>query len=129
MKDVFETLRGILKAHTRTMAVKEDTPSSYSVDAGYSETWKKDVWFGGVRLGKSYVSYHLMAVYTCPDLVAGLSPDLRKRMQGKSCFNFRTLTSAQVKELSNLTRESVRRFDEAGRIRRDGRASASGRKS
>lgn len=117
MKEVFETLRGILQKHAGGMTVKEDTPVSYSLDAGYSETWKKDVWFGGVRLGKSYVSYHLMAVYVCPDLVAGLSPDLRKRMQGKSCFNFKTLTPAHVKELSRLTRESVGRFRKAGQIR------------
>jgi hypothetical protein len=117
MQDVFEALRDILKKHTGKMKVKDDTASSYSVDAGYSETWKKDVWFGGVRRGKSYVSYHLMAVYTCPDLVKGLTPELRKRMQGKACFNFKTLSPAQAKEIDRLTRDSVREFLEQGRIR------------
>ena len=118
MKEVFETLRGILKKHAGHMTVKADTPILYSIDAGYSETWKKDVWFGGVRLGKSYVSYHLMAVYVCPDLVAGLTPDLRKRMQGKACLNFKTLSPAQVKELAKLTRECVLRFTKVGKIQR-----------
>jgi hypothetical protein len=117
MKDVFEALRDILKKHTRTMKVKDDTAAHYSVDAGYSETWKKDVWFGGVRRGKNYVSYHLMAVYTCPDLLKGLSPEMRKRMQGKACFNFKTLSPTQAKEIDRLTRDSVRRFVEHGGIR------------
>ena len=42
----------------------------------------------GTRLGKSYVSYYLMPVYATPGLVESLSPELRKRMQGKACFNF-----------------------------------------
>lgn len=118
MKEVFEALTAIMKKHTRHMIVKADTAVKYSVDAGYSEAWKKDVWFGGVRLGKSYVSYHLIAVYVCPDLVAGLTPGLRKRMQGKACFNFKTLSPAEVKELSKLTRDSVRRLAKAGQIAR-----------
>lgn len=124
MKDVFEALRGILQKHAAGLSVKEDTPTSYSLDAGYSETWKKDVWFGGVRLGKSYVSYHLMAVYVCPDLIERLSPELRKRMQGKSCFNFKTLSPAQASELTALTREGKRRLLDVGKI---GRAKPRGR--
>jgi hypothetical protein len=117
VKDVFATLRGILESHAGHLTVKADRPKEYSLDAGYSDVWKKDVWFGGVRLGKSYVSYHLMAVYTCPDLLARLSPALRKRMQGKACFNFKTITPAQIEELSNLTRECVGRFRTAGGFR------------
>jgi hypothetical protein len=44
-----------------------------------------------VRKGKSYVSFHLIPVYMFPDLLKGLSPALEKRMQGKSCFNFKTV--------------------------------------
>jgi hypothetical protein len=114
MKETFEALRAILKRHAGHLTVKTDTAREYSLDAGYSRKWKKDVWFGGVKLGKAYVSYHLIAVYTCPDLVAGLSPELKKRMQGKSCFNFKTVSEAQAKELAALTKECVRRFKDAG---------------
>ena len=47
------------------------------------------MFFGAVVTGKAYVSYHLMPLYTCPWLVKTVSADLKKRMQGKSCFNFR----------------------------------------
>ena len=71
----------------------------------------------GVRTGKNYVSYHLMAIYACPDLLESVSPELRKRMQGKSCFNFRHVDEALFKELAQLTDRSFKRFKQAGFIR------------
>ncbi|WGM37680.1 hypothetical protein [Caulobacter sp. NIBR1757] len=65
------------------------------------------VWFGGVRLGKAYVSYHLMPVYSHPALAAKISPALKKRMQGKSCFNFKAADQALFDELEALTREGA----------------------
>jgi len=68
------------------------------------------VWFGAVQTRKSYVSYHLMAVYAFPDLLDGLSPELRKRMQGKSCFNFKAVDDKLFRELAKLTDKGYRRF-------------------
>jgi hypothetical protein len=39
----------------------------------------------------AYVSFYLMPVYMYPDLVDGISLELTKRKQGKSCFNFETV--------------------------------------
>ncbi len=117
MRAAFDTLRATLEKHAAGLIVKADTPTFYSVDAGYSEKWKKQVWFGGVRLGKSYVSYHLIPVYACPELLARISPDLKKRMQGKSCFNFKSVSAAQARELSKLTGQCVRRFKKVGQFK------------
>lgn len=57
-----------------------------------------------------HVSFHLMPVYACPDLLKGLSTSLKKRMQGKSCFNFTTIEPAHVKELAALTKTGIARF-------------------
>jgi hypothetical protein len=70
----------------------------------------KDVWFGAARIGKSYVSYHLMAVYAFPDLLDGISPELKKRMQGKSCFNFTRVDEKLFQELEELTQQGYERF-------------------
>jgi hypothetical protein len=43
------------------------------------QTKGRDVWFGAVRLGKAYVSYHLMPVYALPELLDGISPELKRR--------------------------------------------------
>ena len=37
----------------------------------------------------THVSVHPIPVYVHPELLEALSPTLRKRMQSKSCFNFK----------------------------------------
>lgn len=59
--------------------------------------------FGAVNVGKRYVSYHLMCVYMAPDLLEAMSPELRRRMQGKSCFNFTKVDDELFDELSAIT--------------------------
>jgi len=63
-----------------------------------------------VQIKKSYVSFHFMPVYMNPALLESLSPGLRKRMQGKSCFNFNTIEPADARELSALTKKGIAGF-------------------
>ena len=50
-----------------------------------------------------------MPVYGDPRLLADLSPELRKRMQGKSCFNFTRVDEGLLTELTDLTRRGYER--------------------
>jgi hypothetical protein len=62
------------------------------------------------RLGKRYVSYYLVAVYGDDErLAASISPELKRRMQGKSCFNFTKIDEPLFRELEALTVESIER--------------------
>jgi hypothetical protein len=65
-----------------------------------------------VQLKKNYVSYHLMSVYVFPDLLENISDRLKKRMQGKSCFNFTTVDESLFAELAQLTAAGFARFRE-----------------
>jgi hypothetical protein len=60
-----------------------------------------------VEIGKAYVSYHLMGVYVNPPLMASMSAPLRARMQGKSCFNFKSVDEELFKELERVTAKSI----------------------
>jgi hypothetical protein len=64
---------------------------------------------GGTRLGKRYVSLYLMGIYGAPELLDSISPELRRRMQGKSCFNFTSIDDALLAELAGLTARSIDR--------------------
>jgi hypothetical protein len=70
----------------------------------------REVWFGAVGERKNYVSYHLMPVYAFPDLLKKVSPELKARMQGKSCFNFKEVDDKLFAELARLTEEGYKRF-------------------
>lgn len=107
---VFETLRAILKPYAKKMTVTQDTENAFYLDAPYSEKWKKELYFGSVHIKKNYVSFYFMPVYMHPDLLRGVSPELKKRMQGKSCFNFKTVEKSLFDELSRLVKQGHERF-------------------
>jgi hypothetical protein len=62
------------------------------------------------------VSFHLMPVYIFPELLDGMSPELRRRMQGKSCFNFTAPDPELLSELTELTNAGFARYREAGYV-------------
>ena len=102
--NVFEKLKSILKPYEKKLTVKAYSSGAYSLDGPYSERWKMDLFFGSAQIKKNYVSFYLMPVYMYPDLLKGISPELKKHMQGKSCFNFKQVDPALFKELSALTK-------------------------
>lgn len=107
---VFQKLRAILKPYSSTLHVKADTSKAFYLDGPYSEKWKKELFFGAAQIKKNYVSFYLMPVYMCPDLLKNVSPRLKKRMQGKSCFNFKKVETDLFDELSQLTKRGFERF-------------------
>ena len=63
-------------------------------------------------MGKNYVSFYLMSVYASPDLLKAMSPELKQRMQGKSCFNFKEIDKPLFAELKMLTKAGATRFSD-----------------
>jgi hypothetical protein len=55
-----------------------------------------------------------MPVYVKPELLDGISPELRARMQGKSCFNFKSVEPALFKELAKLTKAGYASYKAQG---------------
>lgn len=107
---VFAELKKLVQPLARRMTVLANTPDKFILEGGYAEAYGKKMWFGGVQRGKAYVSFHLIAVYAFPDLLKDVSPKLRARMQGKSCFNFTKHDPALFRELGRLTKRSFARF-------------------
>jgi len=110
---VFEQLKSILKLYAKNLTITADTSDAYSLDGPYSEKYQKTLFFGAAQIKKNYVSFYLMPVYMFPDLLKGMSPELKKHMQGKSCFNFKKVEPDLFKELMKLTRLSVERAGQA----------------
>lgn len=107
---VFEELKKILQPYAPKMTVTADTADVYYLEGGYSEKWKKNLYFASTHIKKNYVSFYLMPVYMHPDLLDSISPELKKHMQGKSCFNFKQVEPALFKELATLTKRGAARF-------------------
>ena len=109
---VFAELKSIFKPYVKKMDIASDTNACYLLNTRYIMKNKQPLCFGGVRLGKGYVSFYLMPAYACPDLLKAMSPELKKRMQGKSCFNFKSVEETLFKELARLTSVGFTRFND-----------------
>lgn len=113
---IFELLKKILMKYEKSLSVAMDKTDRYNLNAGYSEKYKRDIYFGGVEIKKNYVSFHLMPVYINPKLLNNISPELKKRMQGKSCFNFKKADNLPINELSDLTKIAFEFYNSNGML-------------
>jgi hypothetical protein len=109
---VFTRLQEIMSQHEPALVVKADKPGNYTVVSPkpYKPYNNKELFFGAVLVGKNYVSYHFFPLYMCPELSQDLSPELKKRKQGKACFNFSTVDEALFQQLDALTRKGFELF-------------------
>ena len=105
--EIFAALKTVMKKHERTLFVLKDAPQEYTLVTKSNSNRGQPMWFGSVRAGKAYVSYHLMPLYYNPDLNAQISPALGKRKQGKTCFNFKVVDKELFEELKTLTQAGV----------------------
>ena len=104
--DTFAALRAILEPHAKGMTVTVDEPGHYQLASPtLTDRIGRPLFSASVQVNKNYVSYHLMPLSGNNALRDSLSPSLRKRMQGKSCFNFTTVEPGQLKELAAVTKK------------------------
>lgn len=113
---VFAGLKQNLEPYAASLTVMGDDEDRYSLDAPPSTAYPDGLFFGSVVINKNYVSFHLMPVYVFPDLLDGISAPLRKRMQGKSCFNFTKLDDELTSELAELTGRGFARYQGEGLV-------------
>jgi hypothetical protein len=116
---VFFELRRVLAPYAATLVTKKDDVTEIYLDTKHIQKNKTPLFFGAVQIKKSYVSFHLMPVYLKPELLDAISPELRKRMQGKSCFNFKAVEKALLKELAGLTKAGMASYREQGFVQTD----------
>jgi len=112
--NVYAALHKVLAPYAAKLDTKKDDESELYVDTMHIQKNKKPLFFGAVQVKKSYVSFHLMPVYVKPELLSSVSPELKSRMQGKSCFNFSTVEPVLFKELTALTKASYGSYKEEG---------------
>ena len=55
---------------------------------------RKEVYFAGLIIQKSYVGFHFMPVFAEAHLKPVFAPELLELLKGKSCFHFKKLDPA-----------------------------------
>jgi hypothetical protein len=122
-ESIFARLRAILQKHKGNFSVT-DEPGNYCLAGNpgpalavrKGKTRQREMSIAWANISKAYVSYHLMGIYMNPKLQKSISPKLKARMQGKSCFNFKSSDEPLFLELDQLTSRSIEDLRKAGFI-------------
>ena len=112
LQDVFVSLKAILQPYASQHGfIPSESDERFAIaSATKTDRIGRPLFIAAVEVNKRYVSYHLMPIYMNPALLASVSPALKKRMQGKSCFNFTSIVPEQVRELTDLTERGIASF-------------------
>jgi len=110
----FTSLKGVFRPCAKRLAVKTDTPTEYKLvtksPSPFPQHEGHPLEFGWVKIGKAYVSFHLMPLHMAGHTI---SPELMKRMQGKTCFNFTSDPGPEaLAELKRLTETALNGWSE-----------------
>jgi hypothetical protein len=110
--DAFDALRTILQPYaSRPGFEHSERPGKYQLSSSTkTDRTGRPLFIASVEVKKNYVSYHLLPIYMNPALQAAVPPGLKKRMQGKACFNFTGVNPDQRRELAELTERGIASF-------------------
>jgi hypothetical protein len=114
---VFDRLKALTLPFARGLEAGSSGPFYY-LNTRHQLPNKQMLNFVALRKGKAYVSFYLFPVYMYPELLKDISPALMKRMQGKSCFNFKTVDEALFKELGRMMKAGLARYKEEGFLKK-----------
>lgn len=122
---VFNRLKTVLQKQAGNYSIRPDTAISFGIQGKPGPATLK-VWGGKMKkpvmpvawieIGKAYVSYHVMGLYTNTALQSKMSNELKARMQGKTCFNFKSINETLFKELEELTLKANDDFRKTGYV-------------
>jgi hypothetical protein len=116
LSSTFDILKRVLAPYEMQCVVKTDKPKDYHLYTRKKILKGQQIYFAGVKSNKNYVSFYLMTVYGSPEQKKSISPQLKKRMQGKACFNFTSVEPALLKDLSALVKAGSKKFLETDEL-------------
>jgi len=116
-RSTFAVLKALLTPYAERLHPTHDTETFYMLDGEYVSDFKRAMTFGGVQIRRAYVSFHLLPVYSHPELLSVVSDALKKRMQGKSCFNFVRPERELLVELSALVDSGFSLYERLGWVK------------
>ncbi|MCR6627685.1 hypothetical protein [Pseudoxanthomonas mexicana] len=112
----FVALRGLLLPYRSELEVIHDDPGNFYANCLRPGATGKAQFFAAVKTSGRKHLFHFMPVYDFPELLDNISPDLRRRMQGKSCFNFDKLDPILLEELAGIIVSGTQRYRAIGKL-------------
>lgn len=115
MSTIIPSLRSLLDPVAKQLVFVSDGPNGFNANTTKPDANGKPEFFAAAQVKKNYVAFYFMPVYCYPELLKGMSPELKKRMQGKSCFNFKDADPTLMKELGALVKAGMAKYKAKGK--------------
>ncbi|HUN29348.1 MAG TPA: hypothetical protein VMV65_06055 [Alphaproteobacteria bacterium] len=113
----FAVLKGLLLPYAPRLHPAQDSDTFYMLDGEYVSDFKRAMPFGGVQIRRAYVTFHLLPIYSHPELLGSVSDALKKRVQGRSSFNFVRPERELLVELSALVDAGFELYERLGWVK------------
>jgi hypothetical protein len=118
---LFEQAKTILLPYSAHFAVRRDEP-------GYFDLWsekevviegrkRKEVFFAGLIIQKSYVGFYFMPVYTEAEAKQFFGAELLATLKGKSCFYIKKLTPEIERQMEDALAKGLELYRGKGWVR------------
>ncbi|HEX6916005.1 MAG TPA: hypothetical protein VF145_12240 [Chitinophagaceae bacterium] len=118
---VFNELVSLLKPFAKlSLTFKGGTAGSATVSSvkPVEIAGKKldELFFAGVLVQKGYVGFYFFPIYVHPDLKSELSPDLLKKLKGKTCFHIKKIDPETKTHINDALKKGYSLYKNKGWI-------------
>jgi len=117
---IFSTLRPLLARYQPPLFSKHDDPRYYDLwsrkDLVIAERKRKEVFFAGLIIQKSYVGFYYMPVYVDTELKEIFPPELLSCLKGKSCFHIKKLDDKLLAQIDQALHDGYALYQQRGWI-------------
>ncbi|GAP17273.1 hypothetical protein [Levilinea saccharolytica] len=115
---IFSELKSLLQAYAPPLIPKMDTEHSFDLwsqkDLVIEGRKRKEVYFAGLIIQKSYVGFYFMPVYVETEMQTFFPPELLRHLKGKSCFHIKTLTPELREQIRTVLQSGFALYQQRG---------------
>ena len=114
LQEIQDQLKAILSKYCPPLTAKVDTAGRYELystkDLVIDGRKRSELYFAGAMIQKSFVGFYFMPIYSNPDFVEALDPELKKCIKGKACFNIKSADKRLLKQIEKMTRDGFKMY-------------------
>jgi len=117
---IFDTLHPLLRRYQPPLVSKHDDTRYYDLwsrkDLVIAGRKRKEVFFAGLIIQKSYVGFYFMPVYSDAEVKDFFQPELLSRLKGKSCFHIKKLDETLLGQIDAALQTGYALYQQKGWI-------------
>jgi hypothetical protein len=117
---IFQQLRPLLARYQPPLVSKHDDPRYFDLwslkDLVIEGRKRKEVYFAGLIIQKSYVGFYFMPVYSDAEMKDFFQPELLRCLKGKSCFHIKKLDAMLLSQIDTALQAGYALYQHKGWI-------------